>query len=116
MGVQVPPSTFIFSELNIKMNITGIVVILILILLFFGTSAYFAMRVFDKLRAQNVGVVESIFLSFIYPTLYLWSRGNSREDLEVSREKIWKRAIPFFILIFGISVIAFACIIKLKNL
>lgn len=73
------------------MNITGMFVILIHILLFFGTSVYFAMRVFDKLRAQNVGVVESIFLYFIYPILYLWSRGSSREDLEVKRPYLNRR-------------------------
>lgn len=100
------------------MSYIGLTFILIITFILLGSITYFAANVFNKLRAQNVNIPEAVFLSFIYSISYLWSRGASREDLEISREKVWKLVGPFLILIFGIIVIAsisIICVLQLKH-
>lgn len=98
------------------MNYIGVIFVLLFAFILFGCLSYFYVKVFNQLRTQNVDIPEAVFLSFIYSLSYLFGRGTSRENLVISREKIWKQVCPFFILIFGILVIALICIIKIKTL
>lgn len=98
------------------MSYIGLTFILIIAFILLGSMTYFSVNVFNKLRVQNINIPEAVFLSFIYSISYLWSRGVSREDLEISRESIRKQVGPLFILIFGIIVIAAICIICVLQL
>ena len=81
-----------------------------------GSVTYFAWNVFNKLQAQNTNIPKAVFLSFIYSMSYLWGRGVSREDLEISRENIQKQVGPLFIFILEIIVITAICIIYMLQL
>jgi len=93
----------------------GIGIILVLFFVLIGSTLYFVYQNFQKLRIQNVKVFEALFLSFIYSVVYCWSKFVSKEELEVSKENIWKLFWPNFILIFGITCIIFTSIIYVKT-